>query len=62
MSCLSDLQREALNLAYFGGYTQSEVARLLNLSPGTVQTRVRDGLVGLREAPEAKLKARWMEP
>lgn len=48
LDSLSAIQREALKLAYFGGYTHAEVARLLNLPLGTVKTRVRDGLIGLR--------------
>lgn len=50
MSSLTAIQREALTLAYFGGYSQSQVAELLNLPLGTVKTRIRDGLIGLRDA------------
>lgn len=50
MSSLTAIQREALTLAYFGGYTQSQVASLLKLPLGTVKTRIRDGLIGLRDA------------
>jgi RNA polymerase sigma-70 factor (ECF subfamily) len=50
MSSLTNIQREALTLAYFGGYTQSQVATLLKLPLGTVKTRIRDGLIGLRDA------------
>lgn len=50
MSSLTAIQREALTLAYFGGYTQSQVAQLLKLPLGTVKTRIRDGLIGLRDA------------
>ena len=49
MASLTTIQREALSLAYFGGYTQSEVASLLKLPLGTVKTRIRDGLIGLRD-------------
>jgi len=50
MTSLTAIQREALTLAYFGGYTQSQVAKLLKLPLGTVKTRIRDGLIGLRDA------------
>ncbi|CAA9295408.1 MAG: RNA polymerase sigma-70 factor [uncultured Friedmanniella sp.] len=50
MASLTAIQREALTLAYFGGYTQTQVASLLKLPLGTVKTRIRDGLIGLRDA------------
>lgn len=50
MASLTPIQREALGLAYFGGYTQTQVATLLKLPLGTVKTRIRDGLIGLRDA------------
>ena len=50
MASLTEIQREALTLAYFGGYTQTQVAALLKLPLGTVKTRIRDGLIGLRDA------------
>lgn len=49
LKSLTSIQREALELAYFGGYTHTEVATLLDLPVGTAKTRIRDGLIRLRD-------------
>lgn len=49
LGSLTPIQREALELAYFGGYTHTEVATMLDLPVGTAKTRIRDGLIRLRD-------------
>ena len=46
---LTELQRQSVTLAYYGGYTYSQVAHLLDTPLGTVKTRLRDGLARLRD-------------
>jgi RNA polymerase sigma-70 factor (ECF subfamily) len=53
---LADLpldQRRALELAYFGGYTQSEIAQMTGAPLGTVKTRLRQGMMKLRDGYRA---------
>ena len=45
---LTELQRESITLAYYGGYSYAQVAALLNTALGTIKTRIRDGLTRLR--------------
>lgn len=48
LATLPEAQREALTLAYYGGYSQSEIAALVGAPLGTIKTRMRDGLTRLR--------------
>ncbi|MCP3015409.1 sigma-70 family RNA polymerase sigma factor [Nocardiopsis dassonvillei] len=49
LETLTELQGQSVRLAYYGGYTYREVARLLSTPLGTVKTRMRDGLIRLRD-------------
>lgn len=49
LDTLTELQRESVGLAYYQGYTTGEVATLLDTPLGTIKTRLRDGLIRLRD-------------
>ena len=50
MSQLPAQQRQAIELAFFGGLTQSEIASALKEPLGTIKARIRRGMLQLRDA------------
>ena len=54
---LTELQRQAVTLAYYQGHTYPQVAELLNAPLPTIKTRMRDGLIRLRDCLGAGVTA-----
>jgi RNA polymerase sigma-70 factor (ECF subfamily) len=46
---LTDPQRESITLAYYGGYSYRQVGELLGVALSTIKTRIRDGLIRMRD-------------
>jgi RNA polymerase sigma-70 factor (ECF subfamily) len=49
MDGLTDLQRQAVTLAYYQGHSYPQVSELLQVPLATIKTRMRDGLIRLRD-------------
>ncbi|WP_425498854.1 ECF RNA polymerase sigma factor SigK [Natronoglycomyces albus] len=52
LKTLTELQRQAITLAYYGGHTYRQTAKLLEAAVPTIKTRIRDGLIRLRDCLE----------
>jgi len=46
---LTEAQRESITLAYYGGYSYRQVSGLLSVALSTIKTRIRDGLIRMRD-------------
>lgn len=52
LALLKDDQKQIIELAYFSGYTQEEIANVLGIPLGTVKTRMRSAIIELRKILE----------
>ena len=46
---LTQVQRESITLAYYGGYTYRQVAALVGVTLAAIKTRIRDGMIRMRD-------------
>ncbi len=53
---LSEDQRMILELSYYEGYTQDQISKRLNVPLGTVKTRMRQGMIKLREYLQTRME------
>ena len=49
LGSLTEVQRESITLAYYGGYSYRQVSELLSVTLGAIKTRIRDGLIRMRD-------------
>jgi len=56
LAVLSELERPVIELAYWSGLSQSEIAEFLHIPLGTVKTRTRSGLARLADELEGELR------